>query len=179
MTCAGLDPLSRGVARSDGVCFRFVRGTGPGDTPGVSEPIPPPENKQRDFRNFFASVKYAVEGFWAAVRHEPSFREDLIFVLILTPFAIILPVNAVSTAVMIAVLFLIVIAELLNSAIEWTIDDISLAKRPFAKRAKDMGSAAVFIAYINCIVVWGIILFSNWDRIAKLEFLRWPPPFLP
>ena len=145
----------------------------------MSEPIPPPENKQRDFRNFFASVKYAVEVFWAAVRHEPSFREDLIFVLILTPFAIILPVNAVSTAVMIAVLFLIVIAELLNSAIEWTIDDISLEKRPFAKRAKDMGSAAVFLAYINCVVVWGIILFSNWDRIAKLEFLRWPPPFLP
>ncbi len=145
----------------------------------MSEPIPPPENKQRDFRNFFASVKYAVEGFWAAVRHEPSFREDLIFVVILTPFAIILPVNAVSTALMIAVLFLIVIAELLNSAIEWTIDDISLEKRPFAKRAKDMGSAAVFIAYINCVVVWGIILFSNWDRIAKLEFLRWPPPFLP
>ena len=75
---------------------------------------------------------------------------------ILTPFAVILPVNAVSTAVMITTLFLIVIAELLNSAIEWTIDDISLTKRPFAKRAKDMGSAAVFIAYINCLVVWAI-----------------------
>ena len=145
----------------------------------MSEPIPPPENKTRSFRNFFASVQYAVEGFWAAVRHEPSFREDLIFVIILTPFAIILPVNAVSTAVMITSLFLIVIAELLNSAIEWTIDDISLAKRPFAKRAKDMGSAAVFLAYINCIAVWGIILFSNWERISKLQFLKWPPPFLP
>ena len=76
-------------------------------------------------------------------------------------------------------LFLIVIAELLNSAIEWTIDDISLEKRLFAKRAKDMGSAAVFMAYINCVTVWGIILFSNWERIARLEFLRWPPPFLP
>lgn len=140
------------------------------------EPVTP---KRRDFRNFFASVRYAVDGFWAAVRHEPSFREDLIFVLILTPFAVILPVNAVSTAVMIASLFFIVIAELLNSAVEWTIDDISLEKRPFAKRAKDMGSAAVFLAYINCLVVWGVILFSNWDRIAKLEFLRWPPPFLP
>jgi diacylglycerol kinase (ATP) len=145
----------------------------------VSDPIPPPETKRRDVRNFLASVQYAIEGFWAAVRHEPSFREDLIFVAFLTPFAVILPVNAVSTAVMIASLFLIVIAELLNSAIEWTIDDISLAKRPFAKRAKDMGSAAVFIAYINCITVWGLILYSNWDRIAKLEFLRWPPPFLP
>lgn len=145
----------------------------------MSEPVPPPVLKRRDFRNFFTSVKFALEGFWAAVRHEPSFREDLIFVVILTPFAVILPVNAVSTAVMIAALFLIVIAELLNSAIEWTIDDISLAKRPFAKRAKDMGSAAVFLAYINCVVVWGLILYSNWPRIATLQFLKWPPPFLP
>jgi diacylglycerol kinase (ATP) len=145
----------------------------------VSEPVPPPVLKRRDFRNFFTSVKFALEGFWAAVRHEPSFREDLIFVVILTPFAVILPVNAVSTAVMIAALFLIVIAELLNSAIEWTIDDISLEKRPFAKRAKDMGSAAVFLAYINCVVVWGLILYSNWPRIATLQFLKWPPPFLP
>jgi diacylglycerol kinase (ATP) len=140
------------------------------------EPVTP---KRRDFRNFLHSLRFAVEGFWAAVQHEPSFREDLIFVAILTPFAVILPVNAVSTAVMITALFLIVIAELLNSAVEWTIDDISLEKRPLAKRAKDMGSAAVFLAYINCLVVWGVILFSNWDRIAKLEFLRWPPPFLP
>lgn len=141
--------------------------------------MPPPESKRRDFRNFFQSVGYAIEGFLAALKHEPSFREDLLFVIILTPLAVLLPVNAVSSAVMIASLFLIVIAELLNSAIEWTIDDISLKKRPFAKRAKDMGSAAVFIAYINCIVVWGLILYSNWGRIATLQFLTWPPPFLP
>ena len=145
----------------------------------MSEPILSPESKRRDFRNFFQSVGYALEGFWAALKHEPSFREDLIFVVILTPFAIILPVNAVSTAVMIFSLFLIVIAELVNSAIEWTIDDISLEKRLFAKRAKDMGSAAVFLAYLNCIAVWGIILFSNWGRISTLQFLKWPPPFLP
>ena len=145
----------------------------------MSEPETTELPKRRDFRNFFQSVGYALEGFSAALKHEPSFREDLIFVIILTPFAIILPVNAVSTAVMIASLLLIVIAELLNSAIEWTVDDISLAKRPFAKRAKDMGSAAVFIAYINCIVVWALILYSNWHRIATFEFLRWPPQFLP
>ncbi len=144
----------------------------------MSEPIPPPETKRRDFRNFFQSVGYALEGFRAALKHEPSFREDLIFAVILTPFAVILPVNAVSTAVMIASLLVIVVAELLNSAIEWTVDDISLEKRPFAKRAKDMGSAAVFIAHINCFVVWALILYSNWHRIATLEFLHWPPKFL-
>lgn len=138
-----------------------------------------PENKKRSFQNFYYSVRYAVEGFWAAFKHEPSFREDLLFVAILTPLAIILPVNAVSTAVMIASLFLIVIMELVNSAIEWTIDDISLEKRLFAKRAKDMGSAAVFLAYLNCVAVWGVILIANWDRIAALEFLTWPPPILP
>ena len=144
----------------------------------MSEPIPPPETKQRDFKNFFQSVGYAIEGFWAAVKHEPSFREDLVFMAVLTPVAVMLPVKAVSTAVMIASLFVIVIAELLNSAIEWTIDDISLEKRPFAKRAKDMGSAAVFLAYINCAVVWGVIVYSNWHRIRTLEFLTWPPQFL-
>ncbi len=145
----------------------------------MPEPPIEPENKRRDFRNFPQSVSFAIDGFWAALKHEPSFGEDLIFVAILTPLAIILPVNAVSTALMIASLFLIVIMELVNSAIEWTIDDISLEKRLFAKRAKDMGSAAVFLAYLNCISVWGLILYSNWDRIATLEFLTWPPPFLP
>ena len=144
----------------------------------MTEPEQPPL-KRRDFQNFFHSVRFALDGFWAAFRHEPSFREDLLFALFLVPFAIILPVNAVSTAVMIASLFLIIIAELLNSAVEWTIDDISLEKRPRARRAKDMGSAAVFLAYVNCVVIWAVILFANWDRIAKLEFLRWPPHFLP
>jgi len=71
------------------------------------------------------------------------------------------------------------IVELLNSAIEWTIDYISTEQHPMAKRAKDMASAAVFLSYLNCAVVWGLIIFSNWHRIEKLEFLRWPPHFLP
>jgi diacylglycerol kinase (ATP) len=144
----------------------------------VPDPDPPPP-KRRDFRNFFRSLRHSVDGFAEAVRHEPSFREDLIFVALLVPVAVVLPVNAVSTAVMVASLFLIIIAELLNSAVEWTVDDISLEQRPLAKRVKDMASAAVFLAYLNCLAVWGVILLANWDRIAKLEFLTWPPKFLP
>ena len=134
--------------------------------------------KRRDFRNFLQSIRHAVNGFKEAMRHEPSFREDILFALLLVPAAVMLPVTAVSTAVMIASLFIIMIAELLNSAIEWTIDDISLEKRPLAKRVKDMASAAVFLAYVNCFVVWGIIIYSNWQRIRTLEFLTWPPQFL-
>ncbi len=145
----------------------------------MNAPIGSPPAKRRTFRNFISSVRFSVEGFLAALSHEPSFREDLIFVVILTPFAIILPVNAVSTAVMIVSLFLIIIVELLNSAIEWTIDYISTEMHPMAKRAKDMASAAVFLSYLNCLVVWAVIIVANWHRIKSLEFLRWPPHILP
>ena len=126
------------------------------------------EPKRRSFRNFVASVRYSIEGFFAALRHEPSFREDLIFALLLVPLAIILPVNAVSTALMIASLILILIVELLNSAIEWVIDYLRPERHPLAKRIKDMASAAVFLSYINCIVVWTIMLWPSnavWRRL--------------
>lgn len=144
------------------------------NVPGETPPF-----KRRNFHNLLSSLRFSLEGFFAALKLEPSFREDLIFAIILVPFAIILPVNAVSTAVMIAALFLIIIVELLNSAIEWTIDYISTEKHPVAKRAKDMASAAVFLSYVNCVVVWLIIILANWRRIMQLEFIRWPPHFIP
>ena len=128
-----------------------------------------PEVKRRSFRNFLSSVRYSIEGFMAALRHEPSFREDLIFAVLLVPLAIILPVNAVSTALMIASLILILIVELLNSAIEWIIDYLRPEPHPLAKRIKDMASAAVFLSYINCIVVWTIMLWPSnaiWRRLV-------------
>jgi diacylglycerol kinase (ATP) len=142
----------------------------------------PPESsplKRHSSRNFFGSLRFSLEGFVAALKLEPSFREGLFLVFILVPVAIILPVNAVSTAVMIVTLFLIIIVELLNSALEWTIDYISTEMHPLAKRAKDMASAAVFLSYLNCIVVWLVIILANWHRITKLEFIRWPPRFVP
>jgi diacylglycerol kinase (ATP) len=127
--------------------------------------------KRRSFRNFVESVRFAVEGFAAAFRHEPSFREDLLFAVCLVPFAIILPVNAVSTAVMIASLILILVVELLNSAIEGIIDYLRPERHPLAKRIKDMASAAVFLSYVNCIVVWVIVLWPDngvWHRLHAL-----------
>lgn len=134
---------------------------------------PPPsestESKRRSFRNFFASVRHSIDGFLAALKHEPSFREGLIFAILLVPLAIILPVNAVSTALMIASLILILIVELLNSAIEWIIDYLRPERHPLAKRIKDMASAAVFLSYINCLVVWTVLLWPDngmWNRLG-------------
>lgn len=141
----------------------------------VSPPPPVPQShedlKRRDFRNFIASIRYSIDGFVAAMKHEPSFREDLLFAILLVPFAIILPVNAVSTAVMVASLFLIIIVELLNSAIEWIIDYLRPERHPLAKRIKDMASAAVFLSYLNCIAIWTIILWPSsgaWKRVIEL-----------
>jgi diacylglycerol kinase (ATP) len=128
-----------------------------------------PEIKRRNFRNFIASIRYSIEGFVAAFRHEPSFREDLIFVIVLAPLTFFLPVNAVSTAMMISSLFLILVVELLNSAIEWVIDYLRPEQHPLAKRIKDMGSAAVFLSYINCLIVWTIMLWPSnavWRRLG-------------
>jgi diacylglycerol kinase (ATP) len=135
-------------------------------------PLPKPreELKRRDFRNFIASVRYSIDGFLAATKHEPSFREDLLFAILLVPFAIILPINAVSTAIMVGSLFLIIIVELLNSAIEWIIDYLRPELHPLAKRIKDMASAAVFLSYLNCISIWMIILWPSggaWRRLAN------------
>ena len=137
--------------------------------PDRFETAAPDEPKKRTFRNFISSIRVSVEGFNAAVKHEPSFREDLLFAILLVPFAIILPVNAVSTAVMVSALFLIIITELLNSAIEWVIDYLRPERHPLAKRIKDMGSAAVFLSYINCVVIWVILLWPSsgvWKRLG-------------
>lgn len=144
-----------------------------------SRPPAPVPTKKPDPWHVFTSMRHSLAGFAEAFRHEPAFREGMAFVLLLLPVAIILPVNAVSTAVMIGSLLLIIVTELLNSAIEWTIDDISPEKRPLGKRVKDMASAAVFLAFVNCLIVWGVILYANWDRIRTLEFVRWPPVWLP
>ncbi len=144
------------------------------ETPPSPSAPPPPASphtapvKRRDFRNFIASIRYSIDGFREALRHEPSFREDLLFAAALVPLAVILPVNAVSTALMIASLFLIIIVELLNSAIEWIIDYLRPEHHPLAKRIKDMASAAVFLSYLNCLAIWAILLWPGtgaWKRL--------------
>jgi diacylglycerol kinase (ATP) len=115
------------------------------------------------------SVGWSLEGFVAALKHEPSFREGLIFAVLLVPVAIFLPVNAVSTALMIGSLTLILVVELLNSAIELVIDYVRPEHHPLAKRIKDMASAAVFLSYVSCVAIWTIMLWPGngvWRRIG-------------
>ncbi|MBW8371302.1 MAG: diacylglycerol kinase [Thiobacillus sp.] len=103
---------------------------------------------------------YSVDGFKAAFQHENAFRQELLLTFICIPLAFVLEPSAVGRALMIAVLFLVLIVELINSAIEAAVDRISLEHHLLIKRAKDMGSAAVMIALINVVVVWGLVLLG-------------------
>ena len=103
---------------------------------------------------------YSMAGLAAAYRNEDAFRQEAWLAAVLIPLALFLPVGALGKALMIASVLLVIIVELVNSALEATVDRISLDHHHLAKRAKDIGSAAVFVALVNVLVVWGLILFA-------------------
>jgi diacylglycerol kinase (ATP) len=103
---------------------------------------------------------YSMAGLKAAYRHEDAFRQETWLAAVLIPASFFLPVSGVGHALMIASVLLVLIVELVNSAIEAAIDRISLEKHKLSKRAKDIGSAAVLIALINVIVTWVLVLIG-------------------
>ena len=101
---------------------------------------------------------YSIAGTLAAFKHEDAFRQEVVLALVLTPVALFFGETAIDQALMISSLLLIIIVELLNSSIEATVDRISIKHHKLAKRAKDIGSAAVFFSLINAAVIWFLIL---------------------
>lgn len=101
---------------------------------------------------------FSLAGFQAAYKHEDAFRMELLLAAVLIPLALWLPVANSGKALMIGSVLLLIIIELLNSAIEAAVDHTSLDTHPLAKRAKDIGSSAVFLSVINVLIVWGLML---------------------
>ena len=106
-----------------------------------------------------AAGGYSWQGLRAAFKYEAAFRQELLLVLILIPMAFWLADNAMESALMISSLFIVLIAEIINSAIEAVVDRIGSEHHELAGRAKDMGSAAVFLALFNTVIVWILVLF--------------------
>lgn len=102
----------------------------------------------------------SLAGMAAAFRHESAFRQETVLAAILIPAALWMPVPGIAKALMVASVILVLIVELLNSAIETVTDRISLEIHPLAKRAKDIGSAAVMLALVNVPVVWLLVLLG-------------------
>ncbi len=103
---------------------------------------------------------YSLDGLRAAYRHEDAFRQEVWLAAILVPVAFLLPVGGTGRALMIASVLLVLIVELVNSAIEAAIDRISLENHKLSKRAKDIGSAAVMVALVNVVITWALVLIG-------------------
>lgn len=101
---------------------------------------------------------YSLAGFRAAYKHEDAFRQELHLAIVLIPLALWLPASHIGKALMVGSVLLVIIVELINSAIEATVDRISLENHDLAKRAKDIGSSAVLVSLVNVIIVWGLVL---------------------
>ena len=106
------------------------------------------------------ALHYSLAGLRAAFKHEDAFRQEVFLAAVLIPLALLLPASGIGHALMIAAVLLVMIVELLNSAIEATVDRVSIENHPLAKRAKDIGSAAVFVALLNVLIVWVLVLLG-------------------
>lgn len=119
-----------------------------------------PYKGKTGLRRLWNAFHYSLAGFKAAYQNEDAFRQESLLAAVLIPLALFLPAGAVGKALMIASVLLVLIVELLNSAVEATVDRISLEDHQLAKRAKDIGSAAVLLSLVNLAVVWALVLFG-------------------
>ena len=106
------------------------------------------------------ACNYSLAGLAAAIRHEDAFRQEVLLSLLLIPASFFLPVTWIGRALMIASVLLVLIVELINSAVEAVVDRVSLDRHHLSKRAKDVGSAAVLLALVNVAFVWGCVLLA-------------------
>ena len=110
------------------------------------------------------ATRYSVQGLCAAWRHEAAFRQELALAAVLIPAALALavfsPVTWTQCALLIGSVLLILLVELLNSAIESVVDRISDEDHALSGRAKDTGSAAVLVSLVICGLVWALVLLD-------------------
>jgi diacylglycerol kinase (ATP) len=119
---------------------------------------------KRGLRRMLAATRYSFDGFVAAWRHEDAFRQELMLAIVMIPLALWLPVGAVEKLLLIGAVVLVLIVELLNSAIEAAIDRDSYEINPLGKRAKDMGSAAVMLALLLAGATWVVVIGAHYLR---------------
>jgi diacylglycerol kinase (ATP) len=108
-------------------------------------------------KRIWNALRYSMRGLALALRVESAFRQELILATVLVPVAVILALPALETLALIASIVMVLIVELVNSSIEAAVDRISLDHHRLSGRAKDLGSAAVFLALMLCMLTWLLI----------------------
>jgi diacylglycerol kinase (ATP) len=119
-----------------------------------------PHKGRTGLKRVWNALFYSFAGLKAAFTHEDAFRQEVLLAALLIPAALLMPVSGVGKALMTGSVLLVLVVELLNSAVEAAVDRISLDHHRLAKRAKDIGSAAVFISLVNVAAVWTLVLFG-------------------
>ncbi len=104
---------------------------------------------------------YSLAGLKSALRHEAAFRQESALALVMIPVGLWLGDGPAEKALLVASVLLVLIVELLNSAIEAIVDRVGLDRHELSGRAKDHGSAAVLIALLTAAVVWGLLLYDD------------------
>ena len=114
-------------------------------------------------RGVWKAFIWSMQGLSTAFRVESSFRLEVYLLLVLGPLGLWLGGDAVERALLAGSLLLVLAAELLNSALEAVVDRVSPEFHEFAGRAKDMGSAAVFVLMVNVVLCWALVLWPRWS----------------
>ncbi len=120
---------------------------------------PNPFKSRGGAQRLAAATRYSLDGLRAAWRGEAAFRQELAVCAVAVPIALWLPVPAVHRLALLGVLALLLVVELLNSAIEAAVDRVGPERHELSKRAKDLGSAAVMITLLMCAATWATILW--------------------
>ena len=131
-----------------------------------------PHKGKTGLKRVLKATVYSFDGLKSAWKHEDAFRQEAILASWMIPVTFVLTSNNLARAMMIASILLVLIVELVNSAIEAAVDRISLENHHLAKRAKDIGSAAVFVSLINVVLVWGLSLWPWSDLLDVFERLQ-------
>jgi len=122
------------------------------------------DNKLSEFKSksgvkrIYAAFFNSIEGFKIAWKTEHAFRQELMLIVPAAVVALLLPVSRLEKLALIAVLVLVLMVELINSALETVVDRISMERHPLSKNAKDLGSAAVCLALLVAVATWGVIV---------------------
>lgn len=113
------------------------------------------------FKRVWNATRYSIAGLRAAWQNEAAFRQEVVLVLLLAPLGLWLGTTATQRALLLGTCLLVLVTELLNSAVEAAVDRIGSDHNRLSGRAKDLGSAAVFVSLVLLAVVWGLIA---WER---------------
>jgi diacylglycerol kinase (ATP) len=119
-------------------------------------------SEPRGPRQILKALRYSLQGLRAAWSHEPSFRLEVWMFLLLAPLAFWLGESPVERALLFGCLILVLALELMNGAVEAIVDKTTPEIHELAGRAKDMGSAAVFLAQATVVITWALILLPRW-----------------